>query len=311
MKHIAGQNVRKGSTMKKFLKIVSLLAVVAMMFALVAGCAKEEPKTDVGEPDNDTDVVDSGNTDELTGWAYIEDKGTLIVGLDDTFAPMGFRDENDNLIGFDIDLAEAVAAELGIEVEFQRIDWDAKEMELSSKRIDCIWNGMSATEERQESMSLSKKYINNCIVIAALEGSDINITSVDDLANYTIATQEGSAALEVLEADAAYDSFSANLTTYPTYDEAILDMQAGRIQVMVVDQVLVGYKNTKLDDGSKLVVSDFNFGDDYYAIGCRKGEDDLAEKINGAIQTLIDNGKAAEISEKWFDTNIVILEDYE
>ena len=95
--------------------------------------------------------------------AKIKEKGTLILGLDDSFPPMGFRDENNEIVGFDIDLAKEVASRLGVELKLQPIDWAAKEMELSSGNIDCIWNGMSDTPERQESMAMSKDYLNNKI----------------------------------------------------------------------------------------------------------------------------------------------------
>ncbi|HHW46134.1 MAG TPA: amino acid ABC transporter substrate-binding protein [Clostridiales bacterium] len=255
-----------------------------------------------------TSQTSQNNSNELTGWEYIKSKGTLVVGLDDTFAPMGFRDSEGNLVGFDIDLAKAVGEVLGINIQFQPIDWNAKEMELSSKRIDCIWNGMSATPERQQKLSLTKKYLNNRIVIMSFKDS-VNIKSVDMLADVKIGTQADSAALETMQNHAAYDSFKDNITEYNTYDEAIMDMQAGRIDCIVVDEVLGEYKNTKLEQ--KMHLSDFNFGDDYYAIGCRKGETDLVEKLNDAIKTLIDNGKAADISNKWFGRNIVILEDYD
>ncbi|MCE2603887.1 transporter substrate-binding domain-containing protein, partial [Pseudomonas aeruginosa] len=98
-------------------------------------------------------------TADDSSWEYVQEKGELIVGLDDTFAPMGFRDESNNLVGFDIDLATAVCKELGVKVKFQPINWDSKDMELTSKNIDCIWNGMSITPERIEGMSLSNKYL--------------------------------------------------------------------------------------------------------------------------------------------------------
>ena len=238
----------------------------------------------------------------------IIDKGTFILGLDDSFPPMGFRDENNEIVGFDIDLAKEVASRMGVAVEFQPIDWTGKEMELSSKRVDCLWNGMSATPARQESMALTAKYLNNMLRIASFDAS-INIKSAADLANYKIGIQGDSAALEVVMAHPDYASFAANIIEYPTYDEAMLDMQAGRVQVIVVDQVLSDYKNSKLE--TKMVYSDFNFGDDFYAIGCRKGDVELAAKITEAIKTLIDNGKAAEISQKWFGQNVVILEGYD
>ena len=278
----------EGLMKKKFVFLLAAMLILTMGF--ITGCG------------NDEETADDGS------WKYIEDNGELIVGIDDTFAPMGFRDKNDKLVGFDIDLANAVGEELGIKVSFKPIDWDAKEMELESKTIDCIWNGMSATEERMESMSLSKKYLNNKIVIMTMK-EDINVASVDDLKDLKIGTQADSAALETMQANEDFDSFKDNITEYKSYDTAMLDMKAGRIDCVVIDQVLGNYKSAKGKD--KLFTSDFDFGDDYYAIGFRKGEATLTNKVNDALQTLIDNGKAAEISEKWFGKDIVILEDYE
>lgn len=251
--------------------------------------------------------VACGSSDTEAGWNYIQSNGKIVVGLDDTFAPMGFKDENGTLVGFDIDLARAVGEELGVQVEFKSIDWNAKEMELSSKKIDCIWNGMSATEERQQSMSLTNKYLNNRIVIMTLK-ADVKVASVDDLAKYNIGTQADSAALEVMLANDKAASYKDKIKEYPTYDEAILDMEAGRIDCIVVDEVLGEYKNSKRE--TKLTLCEYNFGDDFYAIGCRKEDKDVAEKINGAIAKLIENGKAADISNKWFGKDIVINEGY-
>lgn len=282
--------------MKKFLLVLSCL----LAMGLLAACSDSDQKQNANNANNQQ------NETELTGWAYIENKGELIVGLDDAFAPMGFRDEDGNLVGFDIDLANAAGEYLGLDVTFKPIDWDAKDMELSSKRIDCIWNGMSVLPERIEAYSLTKKYLNNKIIIMTLD-PELNITSTADLANVTLGTQVSSAALSTMQANPDWSTFEANVTEYATYDEAILAMQGGRVQAIVVDQVLGEYKNANMDNA--MSVCDFGFGDDFYAIGCRKGETDVADKINEAIQALIDNGKAAEISEKWFGTNIVILVD--
>ena len=276
--------------MKK--KFLAMAACLLLAMACLAGCSSDEKQGGAAGT--------TGNNDqqELTGWAYIENKGELIVGLDDTFAPMGFRNESGELVGFDIDL--------GIEVTFQPIDWTAKDMELSSKRIDCIWNGMSATPERVEAYSLTKKYLNNKIIIMTLD-PELKIATAEDLAGVTLATQGESAALETMQANEVWPNIEANVTEYGTYDEAILAMQGGRVQAIVVDQVLGEYKNANME--TKMQVCEFDFGDDFYAIGCRKGETDLADKINEAIQALIDDGTAATISENWFGTNIVILQD--
>lgn len=239
-------------------------------------------------------------------WDYVAEKGELIVGLDDTFIPMGFRDEAGELVGFDIDFANAVGEYLGVKIKFQPIDWNSKEMELSSKRIDCIWNGMSATPARQKEMALTKKYLQNQLIIMTNAG--VTVATKADLANLNVGVQEGSAALEAMQADKEWDSFKDKVKEYPTYDTIILEMQAGRIDCMVVDKTLGDYKNTKL--GGIFGTSEVNFGDDYYAIGCRKGETALADKLNEAIKALIDNGKADEISTKWFGRNLVVFEGY-
>ena len=271
---------------KKLLVLLTVMVMVLGCFAMT-GCGGS----------------DEGNGED-NSWAYIEEKGELIVGLDDTFAPMGFRDEAGNLVGFDIDLANAVGQQLGVKVTFQPINWDSKEMELESKNIDCIWNGMSATPERMESMSLSYKYLNNKIVVMALD-ENVKVTTGADLANYNIGTQTDSAALETMMADADWDAFSANVTEYKTYDQALMDMQAGRVDCIVVDQVLGEYKNSKLQE--KMIVCDYNFGDDYYAIGFRAGETELTNKVNDAIKALIDDGTAAKISNDWFGKDIVVF----
>lgn len=234
-------------------------------------------------------------------------EGKLVVGLDDTFAPMGFRDKDGNLIGFDIDLAKEVGKKLGMEVEFKPISWDAKDLELKSKKIDCIWNGMSVTPERKEKMSLSKKYLDNKIILMTSKGKKIDIKSDGDLKKYKIGTQTDSAALETLKKNKEYDSFKDKVTEYPDYDKALLALKGGKIDVIAIDQVLGEYKNKNLK--GELATLDFSLGDDAYAIGFRKGDTALRDKVNEALETLVKEGKAEEISKKWFNKNIVILKD--
>ena len=237
------------------------------------------------------------------------DTEKLVIGLDDTFAPMGFRDEKGNLVGFDIDLANAVSEELGMEVEFKPIDWNAKETELEAGTIDCVWNGMSITPERQENMALSNKYLNNKIVLMALTDSDTDVTDASQLADLKIGTQVDSSALEMLQANEAYDSFKDNISEYDTYDTAIMDLKAGRVDVIAVDQVLGEYTNNNL--GGEMKECTYSLGDDYYVIGFAKDNTELRDKVNDAIKALVDNGKAADISNDWFGKNIVVFEPLE
>lgn len=277
--------------------LAALLAV-----SLLAGCSGAASSSSAAASASTSTASSEAENQYGTTLADIQAKGELVIGLDDTFAPMGFRETDGTLVGFDIDLATAVCEILGVTPVFQPIDWNAKEMELATGNIDCIWNGMSATAERQEIMSLSQAYLNNKIIVMTNEG--ITIASKEDLANYNIGIQSSSAALEAVQADEVYDSIKDKIVEYPTYDEVILDMNTGRIDCMVIDEVYGNYKNAKIDN--KFGTATFDFGDDLYAVGFRKGDTELTEAVNGALNTLIENGKAAEISTVWFGKDIVL-----
>ena len=271
--------------MKKKLTVLAMVFVLIFTMLALTGC---------GDKDKEADA---------------DAKETIIVGLDDTFAPMGFRDESGELVGFDIDLARAVAEELGMNVEFKPIDWKAKEAELSAGTVDCLWNGMSVTPDRIEGMALTYKYLNNKIVLMSLADSDLDVTSADQLKDLKIGTQAGSAALEMLQANEAYDSFKVNISEYDKYDTAIMDLKAGRVDVIAVDQVLGEYTNNNL--GGEMKECTYSLGDDFYTIGCASDNTELRDKINDALKKLIDDGKATEISEKWFGKDIMVYEPIE
>lgn len=266
---------------------VGLIVAMALSVLMLTACGKKE------------------GSSEKTDWEYIEDRGKIIVGLDDTFAPMGFRDKDNNIVGFDIDLAKATFKEMGLEVEFKAIDWTAKEAELTSKKIDCIWNGLSVTPDRIKNLSMSKRYCANRELVMSLD-KNINIKDPKELKNYKIATQADSAAADDIKAHELYDEFKDNVTEYKTYDQALLDMKAGRVDVVVIDEVYATYNNQNKE---KLYESEFNFGSDDYAVGFRKGDTQLTEKFNEALKAIIDSGEAEKISKDWFDRNLVIYED--
>lgn len=281
MEIFGGEEMNSKSIRNKIIMGISLCLIISISIILTA-CGQDKSKSD---------------------WEYIKDKGTLVVGLDDTFAPMGFRDENDEIVGFDIDLAKAVGEELGIKVEFKPIDWDAKDGELKSKKIDCVWNGMSWTKDRDKSMSLSYKYMNNKIIVMSAD-NNINIKDSSELSNYKISTQADSSALDGLKADKNYDKFKDNIKEYKDYAAAYLDMKAGRVDVMVIDKVMGEYTYPELK------TSDYIFMDDFYAIGFRKGDKELTAKVNEALKMIMDNGKGKEISQKWFknDDSFIVKE---
>lgn len=168
----------------------------------------------------------------------IKTKGKLIVGLDDSYPPMGFRDDKNEIVGFDIDLAKEVASRMGVEVEFQPIDWDSKELELNSGKIDCIWNGMTITPERVENMFFAKPYIANqqIIIVPASSG----ITTKAQLEGKVIGLQKGSSSLEAITSDPIGEKVK-EIVEYADNVSAYMDLQAGRIDVFVVDSVVGRY----------------------------------------------------------------------
>lgn len=172
----------------------------------------------------------------------IKDKGTFILGLDDSFPPMGYRDENDTVVGFDIDLATEVCKRMGVELVVQPIDWDSKELELETGRIDCIWNGLSITDERLAAIYFAKPYIANKQIIIVPEGSEIK--AVADLKGKKVGLQKGSSALDALNANPVSKELGElvelqdNVTVYS-------ELKAGRIDAFVVDEVVGRYLISK------------------------------------------------------------------
>jgi ABC-type amino acid transport substrate-binding protein len=164
----------------------------------------------------------------------ILDKGKLIVGLDDSFPPMGFRDDKNNIVGYDIDLAKEVAKRMDVELVLQPIDWDSKELELQSGKIDCIWNGMTITEERVEAMYFVKPYIANRQIVIVGENSDIKTKA--DLNGKKIGLQKGSSALNAVKADDVYSKIG-EIIEYQNNVDAFNDLKVGRIDALVVDEV--------------------------------------------------------------------------
>lgn len=169
----------------------------------------------------------------------ILDKGVMILGLDENFPPMGFRNDAGEIVGFDIDLATEVAKRLGVKLEIQPIDWNAKEMELNNGNIDMIWNGMSITAERVETMNLSKPYIANRQIIIVNDASGIEGKA--DLAGKKVAAQAGSSAIDAIQADAAtYETFG-DLVEFDNNNAAYMDLKLGRVDAFVVDEVVGRY----------------------------------------------------------------------
>ncbi len=261
--------------MKKSIKLLLLLILTA---ALIAGCSNNES------------VASDANTE----------KETLVMGLDDTFAPMGFRNEKGELIGFDIELATEVAKRLGVTIEFQPIDWSMKETELNAGNIDFIWNGYTITKERQEKVAFSKPYLENSQIIVVLSDSDVETKA--DLTDKNIAVQAESSALDAINTEPDFVASVNELVEFSTNNEAFMDLEAGRSDALVVDEVLARYY-MRQNGQEKYKVLEEDFGDEEYGIGLRKNETELLKNLDAALDEMKKDGTYDSIYAKWFSEN--------
>lgn len=275
---------------KKFLAFFMLMVFTA---SVIAGCSPKE----AGQPETPTD-----NTSQEETAQNDLNYEKIVVGMDDTFAPMGFRDKDGNLVGVDIDLANAVSEQLGIPFELQSIDWSMKETELNNKNIDLIWNGYTITPARQEKVSFSKPYLKNKQVVVVLADSDVN--TLADLAGKTVAAQAESSAIAAIDSKPEVGNTFKELATFETNDQCLMDLEAGRSDAVVADEVLLRYYISQKGE-EKYKVLEEDFGDEEYGIGARKEDTALIEAVNQALKKLKEDGKTAEISNKWFGSDII------
>ena len=226
----------------------------------------------------------------------------IIAGMDDTFAPMGFRDDSGNIVGFDIDMAKAISKEIGVEIEFKPIDWASKETELNSGRIDCIWNGFTMTPERQKKLAFTKPYMDNIQEFVVLKDSPYQ--SMADLKGKKITIQEASTAETALNRDPQLKASFAEVKAYPDLTAAYMDLESGRCDAVLTDTVLNEYYMTKKPDQFRELPDQVS--KDTFAIGIKKDNQALVDLLNQGIDKVIANGEAAKISEKWFGKDVVL-----
>ena len=233
----------------------------------------------------------------------IKEKGVFVLGLDDSFPPMGYRDENNEIVGFDIDLAKEVCKGLGVELKCQPIDWSAKEQELATGQIDCIWNGFTKTEEREKSMTLSMAYVNNAQVIVVKSSSSIK--TIADLKGKSIGVQAGSSGEEAIYDTEGFADSVKEIIPYKDYLTALMDLEIGGVDGIVMD-LLVANDNINRS-GKDFRILDETLSAEEYVIGVRKGEVALCEAVEKELYALKDSGKLAEIATKWFGADITVV----
>lgn len=245
-------------------------------------------------------VTKKANTDDT--WSRIQRRGKVIIGLDDSFVPMGFRKKNGKLVGYDVDLARAVFKQYGIKVDFQTIDWSMKETELRNGTIDLIWNGYTVTASRAKKIAFSRPYLQNQQILVTKKKNNIN--DFKDMQGQTLGVQNGSTGTSVLdEKPSILKNYikGRKPVLYDTFPEAFIDLNANRIQGILMDKVYAEYYIKHQPDGSAYsTYLNKQIPAENFAVGMRKGDTTLRNKINKGLKRLQQNGQLKKTNEKWF-----------
>ena len=249
-------------------KTIALLTALVMMLTMVC-CAFAADQTDA---------------------EYVKEKGTLVVGITD-FAPMDYKDEDGNWIGFDADMAAAFAEYLGVEVEFVEIEWDNKVLELNSKSIDCVWNGMTLTDEVMAAMTCSNAYCNNAQVVIVPADQADKYQTAEDCAELVFAVEAGSAG------EAEITALGYECTPFQSQASALMEVAAGTCDAAVIDSLMAAAMVGEGTSYEKLTYT-VALNSEEYGVGFRTGSD-LAELLNDFFKAAYEDGSLQECAETY------------
>ena len=273
-------------------KILALL-LAAMMTLSLAACGSDTGSTD--EDSVDTAGQDTAEPSADDDFAYIQGNGSMKIGFT-YFEPMNYMDDNGEFVGFETEFATAVCEKLGVEPAFVEINWDSKVMELESKNIDCIWNGMTITPELEEALTISDPYIKNYQVVVIRADNADTYTTTADLVGKTVEAEAGSAGETAISEDENLSQATYVSVTKQT--DALLEVKTGAADAAVMDFVLANAMVGQGDYADLTVIPDLQLSVEEYGIGFRK-DSTAAEKVNAAIQALIDDGTLNTLAEKY------------
>ena len=281
------------------MKKLNLKAIAAAMAAVltlgVAGCSSQSTSS-TATSDNSSAV-----SAEDQSLKKVKDAGKLILGLDATFKPMGYTDENNEIVGFDIDVAEEVCKRLGVELVKQPINWDTLTTDLNVGKCDCVWNGLSINEERQEKMNLSEPYMKNAMVFVVK--GDSTVEKMSDLKGKKISVQNGSSAQTILESCEIKDDIT--ISPIATNVEALQQLELGVVDAVFLDEVVADYEIKNSGKNYKKLAEGLE--EEEYAIAFRKDDQALRDAVQKTLSEMKADGKLAEISTKWFGSDITIV----
>ena len=276
--------------MKKRLALILALAMMAT--TVFVGCGSKEENADAD--------ADAEKTEEST--AVENDDETLVVGFDASFPPYGYKDDNGEYVGFDLDLAQEVCDRNGWELVKQPIDWDSKDMEIDSETIDCIWNGFTMNG-REDDYTWSEPYVDNKQVIVVRTDSGIN--SFADLAGKLVEVQTDSSALAALQEDqkALADKFG-NLTEIAEYNTAFMDLESGACDAIAMDIGVANYQISSRENSDEYMILEEVISSEQYGIGFKKGNTELRDKVQATLDEMAEDGTIAKIAEKYADFGV-------
>ena len=282
--------------MKRATGFAAVLMAAAMVFTM-AGCgSSKDADTSAKKETKTEDSKDKENSDKQ-----------FIVGVDAEYPPYGYKDDNGEYVGFDLDLAQEVCARNGWELVKQPIDWDSKDMELNSGSIDCIWNGFTMTG-REDDYTWSKPYVDNSIVVVVKEGSGIE--KKEDLAGKVVAVQADSSGLAALtdeednEENLKLAASFSDLQQVADYNTAFMNLEAGAVDAIVVD---IGVADYQLESRTGFAMLDDKIRTEQYAVGFKLGNEELRDQVQSTLDEMVKDGTFDDIAKKWDLSDMVCL----
>ena len=283
--------------MKKKFVSAALAAVMALSMT-ACGSSNSAAETTAA----DTEAAESQAEETTAEEAKTTDGGTLIVGFDQDFPPMGFVGDDGEYTGFDLELAQEVAKRLGLEYKAQPIAWDSKDMELESGNIDCIWNGFTMTG-REDDYTWTEPYMANQQVFVVANDSDIN--SQADLAGKIVEVQADSSAEAALKEAPELTATFKELLTTADYNTAFMDLEQGAVDAIAMDVIVAGYQIQQRNADFKIL--DDSLSEEEYGVGFKKGNTELRDKVQSTLEEMAEDGTLQEVSEKWFGKDVTTI----
>lgn len=298
-------------------KTLAMMTAAMMVVGALAGCgsssstptattaAATEAATTAAATDAATTeaaTTEAGDTAAAAEGTVKTPSGKFTVGFDQEFPPMGFVGDDGQFTGFDLDLAKEVASRLGLEFVPQPINWDAKDMELDSGNIDCIWNGFTMQGREDDYTWVGPYMANNQVFVVT---ADSDIASKADLAGKAVEVQKDSSGLAALQGEAELSASFGSMTEVADYNTALMDLESGACDAVCMDSIVAGYQIKS--SGKDMKILDDTLAAEEYGIGFKKGEDELAKAVYDTLMAMKDDGTVAKISNDWFGSDVFTL----